>query len=82
MTERIYGDQNFRFSETSEAVFVTQIGADGITEVSTSNPFPVTGPLTDVQLRAEPVDIHMLETGTGFHARMPPLGDLRPVEPF
>lgn len=82
MTERIYGDQNFRFSETSEAVFVTQIGADGITEVSTSNPFPVTGPLTDVQLRAEPVDIHMLETGTGFHARMTPLGDLRTVEPF
>ena len=41
MTERIYGDQNFRFSETSEAVFVTQIGADGSTESSSSNPFPV-----------------------------------------
>lgn len=41
MTERIYGDQNFRFSETSEAVFVTQIGADGSTETSSSNPFPI-----------------------------------------
>lgn len=41
MTERIYGDQNFRFSETSEAVFVTQIGSDGSTETSTSNPLPV-----------------------------------------
>lgn len=41
MTERIYGDQNFRFSETSEAVFVTQIGGDGTTEVSATNPLPV-----------------------------------------
>lgn len=55
MTERIYGDQNFRFSETSEAVFVTQIGADNATEVSSSNPLPVNGPLTDAQLRAAPV---------------------------
>ena len=55
MTERIYGDQNFRFSETSEAVFVTQIGADNTTEVSSSNPLPVSGPLTNSELRAVPV---------------------------
>lgn len=29
MTERIYGDQNFRFDTASEAVLVTQVGADG-----------------------------------------------------
>lgn len=81
MAERIYGDQNFRFSETSEAVFVTSVGADGSTEVSTSNPYPVTGPLTNTQLRAESVDIHLIEPSTGFHARMTPLGDLRTVTP-
>jgi hypothetical protein len=39
-------------------------------------------PLTDTELRAEPVDIHFVEPGTGFHARMTPLGDQRVVEPF
>lgn len=41
MTERIYGDQNFRFSQVTEAVFVTPVGADGENEVSNSNPMPV-----------------------------------------
>lgn len=49
---------------------------------SASNPEYVTGPLTDTQLRATPVDIHLLEPGTGFHTRMTPLGDLRSVNPF
>jgi hypothetical protein len=42
----------------------------------------VTGPLTDAQLRAEPVDTHLLELGTGFHARMTAIGDLRTIEPY
>lgn len=29
-----------------------------------------------------PLDTHMLEPGTGFHARMTPLGDIRTVTPF
>lgn len=41
MTERIYGDQNFRFSETSEAVFVTSVGANGADETSFTNPLPI-----------------------------------------
>lgn len=45
------------------------------------NPLPVSGPLTDAQLRADPVDIHLLEPGTGFHVRMTPIGDLRTVTP-
>ncbi len=43
--------------------------------------YPSSG-LTDEQLRADPVDIHLLEPSTGFHARMTPIGDLRVVEPF
>lgn len=38
--------------------------------------------LTDAQLRATPVDVHLLEPSTGFHARMTPIGDLRVVEPY
>lgn len=38
MTERIYGDQNFRFDTASEAVFVTQVGADGESGASLTNP--------------------------------------------
>jgi hypothetical protein len=41
MTERIYGDQNFRFDTASEAVFVTQVGADGENGATSSNPAPV-----------------------------------------
>lgn len=70
MTERIYGDQNFRFSETSEAVFVTSIGSDNTNEVSSTNPFPVTGPLTNTQLRATSIS-------TAFDAAFTsPFGDL------
>ena len=80
MTERIYGDQNFRFSETSEAVFVTQIGADGSTETSVSNPLPiagaVTGPLTNTQLRASNVAV-----GIGDGANLDAFSRLRTSHP-
>jgi hypothetical protein len=41
MVERVYGDQNFRFSQVTESVFVTPVGADGENEVSKSNPLPI-----------------------------------------
>jgi hypothetical protein len=86
MPDRLYGQQQFRYDPTTEAVIVTGIGADGANPVTTGNPLPVsgavTGPLTDAQLRATPVDTHFLEPGTGFHARMTPLGDIRQVNPY
>jgi hypothetical protein len=41
VAERIYGDQNFRFDTASEAVFVTQVGADGVNGATETNPSPV-----------------------------------------
>lgn len=38
--------------------------------------------LTDAELRAEPVDVHLREPGTGFHVRMTPIGDMRVVEAY
>jgi len=41
MAERIYGDQNFRFDTASEAVLVTQVGADGENGATATNPVPI-----------------------------------------